>query len=90
MAKPAAYATLRSVRHMLQSGHDGKLLWHPDPVHCAAASFQAASAVQLSQSKGSVYQTSDGYTRDPMIPFPPFRFHALGNVWRRVRARMAP
>jgi hypothetical protein len=69
---------------MLQSGHDGKLLWHPDPVPCAAASFQAASAVQLSQSKGSVYQTSDGYTRDPMIPSPPFGFRALGVLygWR--------
>jgi hypothetical protein len=34
--------------------------------------------------KGSVYQTSAGYTRDPMIPSPPFRFRALGVLygWR--------
>ena len=31
--------------------------------------------------KNSVYQQlSDGYTRDPMIPSPPFRFRARGST----------
>jgi hypothetical protein len=34
--------------------------------------------------KSSFYQTSDGYTRDPMIPSSPFRFRAHGAVCERV------
>jgi hypothetical protein len=44
-----------------------------------------ARAVRIVRSvKGSFYQTSDGYTRDPMIPSPPFRFRTLGDVREHV------
>jgi hypothetical protein len=50
-----------------------------------AATHSGAGGRMVSGTiKGSVYQTSDGYTRDPMIPSPPFRFRALGVLygWR--------